>query len=130
MLLVPGKIPYIDPGSGHSARGDVEQYLSGTALGKRCTAAQNPGEYLQGAACSFLHPDIYREVAWLVTSLTHLLDPSIIIFGGSAGRALRPHLPEIAAELKKWLLPTTPVPEFAVSILEDTAIRGAALLVR
>ena len=113
-----------------SMRGGVEQFLSGSAMGKRCSAAKRPEDYLEGEVCSFLQPEVLKEVAWLVTNLAHLLDPSIIIFGGSAGMALKSHLKEIEAELKKWMLPETPLPKLAAGQLKDAAMRGAAILVR
>ena len=126
MLLKPGEPPY----ETKDMRGDVEQFLSGRAMGKRCSAAKKPEDYLDGEVCSFLQPEVFKEVAWLVTNLTHLLDPSIIIFGGSAGKALEPHLPKIEEELKHWILPNTPLPTLAVSILNDAATKGAALLLK
>lgn len=124
MLLMPGKPPYkTDDG-----RGEVEQFLSGTAMGKRCEEASSPEDYLEGAVCSFMQPDIYREVAWLCTSLIHLLDPDVIVFGGSAGRALGSHTKEITKELKKWILPGTPLPEITTAKLPDAGTLGAALL--
>ena len=84
MLLRPGETPY----PMEHPRGDAEEFLSGTAMGKRCKAAENPQEYLEGSVCSFLQPQVFEEVAWLCTSLTHLLDPSVIVFGGSAGERL------------------------------------------
>lgn len=125
MLLKAGEPPY----ETKDKRGDVEQFLSGSAMGKRCSAAKRPEDYLEGEVCSFLQPEVFQEVAWLVTNLAHLLDPSIVIFGGSAGVALKPHLKEIEAELKKWMLPETPLPEIAIATLKDSATRGAALLV-
>lgn len=124
MLLKPGEPPY----ETEDRRGDIEQFLSGTALGKRCTEAKKPEDYLEGETCGYLRPDIFREVAWMCVNLVHLLDPSIIIFGGSAGRALGNHLPEIHAALDQWILPGTPHPELAQSALDDAALRGAALL--
>lgn len=126
MLLRPGETPY----PMEHPRGDVEQFLSGTAMGKRCTAAERPEEYLEGAVCSFLQPQVFEEVAWMCTSLTHLLDPSIIIFGGSAGRALGPHLQEITVELQKWMLPGVPLPALAIGAREDAGILGAAMVAR
>lgn len=125
MLLMPGKPPY----EAVDHRGDVEQFLSGVAMGKRCEAAKRPEDYLEGSVCSFLKPEIFREVAWLIVNLTHLLDPSIIIFGGSAGRALTNHFLEIREELKAWMLPKAPLPDLAAARLDDAATRGAALLV-
>ena len=58
-----------------------------------------------------------------------LLDPSIIIFGGSAGRALTNHFLEIREELKVWMPPKAPLPDLAAARLDDAATRGAALLV-
>ncbi|MEK7591319.1 MAG: ROK family protein [Patescibacteria group bacterium] len=124
MLLVPGKPPY----ETDDRRGDVEQFLSGSALGKRCGQAKNPSEYLRGETCAFLLSDIIREVGWLCTSLIHLLDPSVIVFGGSAGRALAPHLDGIEKKLKHWLLPGTPLPKLTIGLLKDAGTRGAALL--
>ena len=124
MLLVPGHPPYRTD----DKRGEVEQFLSGTAMGKRCTQAENPLEYFEGEVCSFLQPQVFRELAWFVTNLTYLLDPSIIVFGGSAGLALMPHMDKVRAELKTWMLPGTPVPELARAKVDDAGAVGAALL--
>lgn len=126
MLLMPGQPPYPTD----NKRGEAEQFFSGTAMGKRCEAAKRPEDYLEGEACAFLQPSLFREIAWLVTSLTHLADPSIVIFGGSAGRALKPHLREIEAELLQWMLPGTPPPRLAVSAMANTGCLGAALLAK
>lgn len=123
-LLRPGEPPYPT----EDRRGEVEQFLSGTAMGHRCTAAKRPEEYLEGAVCGFLQPQVFREVAWTVTNLLYTLDPSIIVFGGSAGRALGPHLKEVRSELQQWILPETPLPHLAVCTLADAATLGAALL--
>jgi len=125
MLLSPGTPPY----KTDDMRGEVEQFLSGTAMGKRCEEAHAPEDYLNGAVCSFMQPDIYREVAWLCTNLIHLVDPDVIVFGGSAGYALHKHIEEITAELEKWILPGTPLPEIvAGSTREKAGMLGAALL--
>jgi predicted NBD/HSP70 family sugar kinase len=125
MLMMPGKPPY----KTDDMRGEVEQFLSGTAMGKRCEEAHSPEEYLNGAVCSFMQPDIYREVAWLCTNLIHLIDPDVIVFGGSAGHALHQHIEEIEIELEKWLLPGTPMPAIvAGSTREKAGMLGAALL--
>lgn len=126
MLLLPGKPPY----ETDYHRGEVEQFLSGTALGKRCPSANDPREYLEGDTCSFLRPDIFREIAWLCTNLTHLLDPDMIVFGGSTGHAFQPHLEDIRREQQEWMLPGTPVPELAIARLKDAGTLGAALLMR
>lgn len=126
MLLMPGHPPY----ETDDRRGDVEQFFSGTALGKRCSAAGSPSDYLQGDACAFLFKDLTREIAWMCASLAHLLDPAIIILGGSTGRALAPHLDAIVNELPRWLLPGTPPPEIAIGTLKDAGTRGAAMLGR
>ncbi|TSC59035.1 MAG: glucokinase [Candidatus Peregrinibacteria bacterium Greene0416_19] len=123
-LLRPGEPPYKTA----DQRGEVEQFLSGTAMGKRCEEAKRPEEYLEGEVCSFLRPEVFREVAWLCTNMTYILDPSVIIFGGSAGRALKIHLPLIRTELEKWMLPDTPRPELTVGELEHPGALGAALL--
>ncbi|MBP9773354.1 MAG: ROK family protein [Candidatus Peribacteraceae bacterium] len=122
MLLVPGQPPFDTA----DKRGEVEQFLSGKAMGLRCEAATSPKDFLSGQTCSFMHPELYKEVAWLVTNLTYCLDPSIIVFGGSAGTALKDHLPAIQTEMKKWMLPTTPIPPLAVALLDDSPVRGAA----
>ncbi len=124
MLMQPGKPPYPTD----DTRGEVEQFLSGTAMGKRCEAAQSPEDYLDGAACSFMQPDIYREVAWLCTNLLYVLDPDVIIFGGSAGHSLAKHVDAIETELKKWLMPGTPLPTIVAATTKDAGILGAALL--
>lgn len=124
MLLRPGDPPFV----AEDRRGDVEQFLSGSALRKRCPKAKNPQEYLQGETCAPLSQEVVRETAWLCANLVHLLDPSTIIFGGSAGLALKSHLRAIAEELGKWVLPGTPLPLLATAILDDAGTRGAALL--
>jgi glucokinase len=126
MLLRPGEPPF----ETSDKRGEVEQFLSGTALGKRCTQAKSPQEYLDGAACDFLHADLFREMAWFIVNVMHLVDPSIVVFGGSVGRALRPHLPAITAELKQWLLPGITPPELVCGTLEHGSATGAALVAR
>ncbi|MEK7562918.1 MAG: ROK family protein [Patescibacteria group bacterium] len=126
MLLRPGETPY----PMEHPRGDAEEFLSGTAMGKRCKAAENPQEYLEGSVCSFLQPQVFEEVAWLCTSLTHLLDPSVIVFGGSAGRALGPHLATIEKELQKWMLSGVPLPKLAVAEREDAGVLGAAMIAK
>ncbi len=125
MLLRPGEPPY----KTKDMRGDVEQFISGTAMGKRCEEAKSPEDYLKdGGACSFMQPSLFKEVAWTIASLTYLIDPSIIVIGGSAGRALKPHLKSVEKELKQWLLPHTPPPEIAIAQLEHPGTLGAALL--
>lgn len=126
MLLRPGEPPFATD----DKRGDVEQFLSGTAMGRRCEAAGKPEDYLDGQVCSFMRPDIFREAAWLCASLNHALDPSVIIFGGSAGRALGPHLDAIRKELSQWTLPNTPLPRLSIAERTDAATLGAALLTR
>lgn len=126
MLLKPGQPPY--PTS--DMRGEVEQFLSGTAMGKRCEAAQTPQDYLNGAVCGFMQPHIFEEVAWLSANLAHAIDPSVIVFGGSAGRALKPHLPKVLEQLQRWTLPGTLLPRLTVGVLDDAGVRGAALLAR
>ncbi|MDA0376370.1 MAG: ROK family protein [bacterium] len=124
MLLRPGEPPY----ETDDTRGDVEQFLSGTAFGKRCEAATIPQEYMEGEVCAFMRPEVFREVAWMCVSLNSLLDPSLIIFGGSAGKALKPHLAEIQKNMAQWSLESMPLPELSIATVEDAATRGAALL--
>ena len=126
MLLQPGTPPFETA----DKRGEVEQFLSGTALGKRCTQAKSPQDYLDGPACDFLHADLFREIAWLVVNVMHLVDPSIVVFGGSVGKALKPHLPAIREELKRWLLPGITPPELACRTLLHSSVIGAALVAR
>lgn len=125
MLLQPGRPPY--PTDDH--RGDAEQFLSGTAMGERCRSASSPEDYLEGAVCGFMQPEVVREVAWLIVNAVHSIDPSIIVFGGSTGRALAAHLSAVAAELPSWLLPGIRPPALAVGTITDAAVLGAALLV-
>jgi len=124
MLLKPGEPPY----ETDDKRGDIEQFLSGTAFGKRCKAANRPEEYLEGEVCAFMRPEVFREVAWMCVNVSTLLDPSLIILGGSAGKALQPHLGDIENEMQTWSLSEFPLPELAVATLDDAATRGAALL--
>ncbi len=124
MLLKPGEPPY----ETDDKRGDVEQFLSGTAMGKRCEEATSPEDYLEGAVCSFMQPDVYREVAWLSTNLLYLMDPDMIVFGGSAGHSLATHVDAIEKEMKKWLLPGTPLPKIVAATTKNAGMLGAALL--
>ncbi len=124
MLLKPGQPPF----KTEDMRGEVEQFLSGTAMGKRCEEARTPEDYLHGAVCSFMQPDIYREVAWLCTNIHYFLDPDLIIFGGAAGHTLAEHVDAIEKEMKQWMLPGTPLPKIAAAEIRDAGVIGAALL--
>jgi glucokinase len=124
MLMMPGNPPYKTA----DMRGEVEQFLSGTAMGKRCEEATTPEDYLDGAVCSFMQPAIYQEVAWLCTNLIHLIDPDVIVFGGSAGHALHHHIDNIMDELKQWTLPGTPLPRIVAATTKNAGMLGAALL--
>jgi predicted NBD/HSP70 family sugar kinase len=124
MLLRPGEPPF----KTKDMRGDIEQFISGTAMGRRCPEANIPADYLTGNTCAALHPHIIEEVAWMCASLTHCIDPSIIVIGGAAGRALKPHLKKVEKELKRWVYPGTPVPLLKIAKFLDAGTRGAALL--
>lgn len=124
MLLLPGQPPF----QTEDKRGDIEQFFSGTAMGRRCEEARSADDYLQGEVCQFMHKSIYKEVAWMCTNLIHLLDPSVIIFGGSAGHAMRAHISGIQEELERWILPGTPLPEMTIAELTESPTLGAALL--
>ncbi len=124
MLLMPGSPPYETDDN----RGDIEQFISGTAMGKRCTAAKRPEDYMQGEVCAFLQPQVFREVAQVIASLTYMLDPDIVVLGGSAGKSLKPHLSKITEELKQWTMAGTPLPEIAVTALSHPGAMGAALV--
>ncbi len=126
MLLQPGQPPYETKNN----RGDAEQFLSGTAFAERCKAAVGPEDYLEGDVCAALHPDVIKEVAWLCTNITHAYDPSIIIFGGSIGKALNPHLMSIKEELTKWILPPIKSPVLAIAKMEHPGTLGAALIAK
>lgn len=123
-LLMPGNPPFAT----EDRRGEVEQFLSGNAWKKRCTAAKKPEDYLEGDVCSFLHPQVYREVSWLCANLIYGFDPSVIVIGGSAGKALKGHVEKILQEVPNWLLPGTPLPDIAISELPGAGMLGAALL--
>ncbi len=124
MLLRPGSPP-----SGTSdQRGEVEQFLSGTALRKRCPAAKRSEDLLEGPLCASLHESIVLEVSWLCANLTHCVNPSVIVFGGSTGKALRSHLPSIEKEMTRWMMKDTPLPRLAISSISGAATMGAAML--
>lgn len=125
-LLVPGQSPV----PGHGPRGEVEQFLSGTALAKRCSQAEKPEDLLDGAACEFLHPHVIEELAWFLASLGCILDPAIIVLGGSVGKALKQHLPALAEQLKRWLPAEFPVPPCVIAKLKDPGVLGAALITK
>ena len=124
MLLKPGEPPYETT----DKRGEVEQFFSGSAMKQRCSAAKDPSEYLEGEVCSFMHKDIYKEISWFLVNIIHLLDPSIVIIGGSAGHSVAKHLPELHTELNKWMLPGTPLPNIVLESVEEAATKGAAHL--
>ena len=124
MLLKPGEPPF----ETNDRRGDVEQFLSGNALRQRCQAAEDPSQYLHGETCSFLHPELFREISWLCVNLIHMVDPSIVVLGGSVGHALKSHVKSMKNEMLKWILPGTPLPVIAFGELEEAATLGAALL--
>ena len=121
MLLMPGETPY----ETEDKRGDVEQFLSGKAFKKR-SQEDTPASYLDDPV---LKENVIKEAAQLCASLTHLLDPSIIIFGGSAGLALKPSREAIVDELSFWVLPDTPLPELAIGELSQAGVLGASLLI-
>jgi glucokinase len=124
MLLIPGHPPFPTQDN----RGEVEQFISGTAMGKRCAQAKRPEDYLEGEVCEFLNKDVIKEAAWMCVNLTYAFNPSMIIFGGSTGKALMPHLSKIEQEMSHWMLPSTPLPSLSVGVLEGAAMVGAALL--
>lgn len=126
MLLVPGK----PPTDTDDRRGEVEQFLSGTALHLRCPDAEKPSEYLEGMRCASLHPSVIREIAWFVASLASAFDPSIVVFGGSVGKALKLHLPAVRVELIRWLLPGMPPPLIDCGSLDGASLLGAVLMAR
>ena len=126
MLLKPGSPPF----QTEDKRGEVEQFLSGTAFAKRCKQATAPEQFLEGRTCEPMHKDIIREAAWMCVNIQTLLDTSLIIFGGSAGKALEKYLPAIAEEIQQWLPSGLPVPQLQKATLEDSATRGAALSIK
>jgi glucokinase len=126
MLLVPSRPPL----ETDDRRGEVEQFISGSALGRRCPDAKTPQEYLEGERCALLHPAVIREVAWFVTNLTYAVDPSIVVLGGSVGKALKAHLPAVRIELARWALPGIPPPEIGCGILEGASLLGAVLIAK
>jgi len=126
MLLQPGCPPF----KTDDKRGEVEQFLSGTAFAKRCNNAESPEDYLEGEACAPMHKDIIREAAWMCVNLHTLLDASVIIFGGSAGKALDTYLPAITEETQAWLPSGLTAPTLQQASLEDSATRGAALCIK
>jgi len=126
MLLKPGQPPY----ETEDKRGEVEQFLSGTAMGKRCEEARTPEDYLHGAVCSFMQPDIYREVAWLTVTSHYFLVPDGIIFGGAEGHTLGSNVDAIEKEMKQWTLPGTPLPKIVAAEIRGAGVIGAALLAK
>ncbi len=117
MLLVPEHPPYDTA----DKRGDVEQFLSGTAMGRR-SEEKDPEKFVAA-----LDGKLIREIAWFVTNLTAAFDPDMIVFGGAAGRALGSHLKEIEAELGTWMIAGMSRPQLAIAELEHAGVLGAAL---
>lgn len=124
-ILVPGEPPY----ETDDRRGEAEQFLSGTALRKRCPEAKKPEDVFEGKTCAYLHPEIIRDTAILCANIIHMINPSVIVFGGGTGRALRRFLPDIETEITRWIMKGTPLPRLAIRKLEDAATRGAAMLI-
>lgn len=119
MLLKPGEPPF----DTKDKRGDIEQFISGSAIRKRFSDLTMPTDIFAKKEKS----QILTEVAWMCVNITHLLDPSIIVFGGGVGLALASHLQAIIKEMQEWILPGTPLPELACAERKDAATLGAAL---
>lgn len=126
MLLQPGQPPY----ETDDKRGEVEQFFSGSAMKLRCSAAKDPKDYLEGEVCSFMHKDIYREISWFLVNIIHLLDPNVVIIGGSAGHSVAKHFDELHKELEQWMLPGTPLPKICLESVPQAANLGAASLAK
>jgi glucokinase len=124
MLLVPGKPPY----RSRDRRGDAEQFISGTALRKRCEEALHPTDIVAGTVCLDVTQNMLRELAWLISSITYSVDPEIIVLGGTVGASLEPHLQFVERELLLWLLKGTTAPHIRVAKRKDAGTLGAALL--
>ncbi len=112
MLLQPGQPPF----ETDDRRGEVEQFLSGTALRKRGASADAPP------------PTLAREAAWLCLNLTYLLNPSVIVVGGGAAGAMTDRIAEIQRELSALVLPNIPLPQIVRASLPDPGALGVALL--
>lgn len=112
MLLQPGQSPF----AAETRQGEVEHFLSGTALHKRGASAEEPP------------PSLAKEAAWLCLSLTYLLNPSVIVVGGGAAKAVTAHIPEVERELKALVLPGIPLPTIVPAELKDAGALGVALL--
>lgn len=120
MLLRPGK-PDFTYGK-EDRRGDMEQAISGHAI-----AARFGKDLLSRSSNDPNLRTFLRELAWMCVSLTHTLDPSVIVFGGGVGRALGPHLSHLEKELTMWVMPRTPLPNLATAKLKNSEVLGAAL---
>jgi glucokinase len=112
MLLVPGQAPF--PAA--ERQGEAEQFLSGTALRKRGASADEPPASLA------------KEAAWLCLNLTYLLNPSVIVIGGGAAKAVTGRLEAVERELQSLVLPGIPLPQLAAAQLSDAGALGVALL--
>ncbi len=112
MLLQPGQSPFaVD-----QRQGEVEHFLSGTALKKRgATADEPPATFVQ-------------EAAWFCLNLTYVLNPSVIVVGGGAGKALSDRAAEVERELQTLALPGVPLPSIVPAELKNAGALGCALL--
>lgn len=112
MLLQPGQAPFpVD-----ERQGEVEQFLSGTAIRKRGASAEEPPATLA------------KEAAWLCLNLTYLLNPSVIVIGGGVAKAVTARLADVERELKALVLPGIPLPQLVAAQLSDAGAMGVALL--
>lgn len=124
MLLTPGSVPF----ESKDQRGTVEQHISGTAIRKRFPEAEDAAAFFGGANFIGHRETVTKEIAWFCVNLTCVLNPSIIVFGGSVGAALGPVLDDIQKEMTHWALPGMTLPKIAVKELEHPGTTGAALL--
>lgn len=112
MLLQPGQSPFPVTERG----GEVEHFLSGTALKKRGATVEDP-------PATFV-----KEAAWFCLNLTYVLNPSVIVVGGGAGKALTNRAAEVEHELQSLALPGVPLPIIVPAELKNAGALGCALL--
>lgn len=122
------------PADQHGGRGHLESYAGGWSIGR--TYARATGRRLSAAdvakrrnpASRRIMADAAHALALALANIIHLMNPDIVVIGGSVARA--PGLLTTAKQaLPQYLLhPTIETPVVAARLGEDAPLIGAAIL--